>query len=91
LSEIQDQILIELYQSYPLCNDEFNYQTTQLLNNHGAENHCKCEDKPNHLSLMIENERLISIDQDDPRNQYGHFYNHHSIVDDNEALRLVTK
>jgi len=91
LSENQDQILKEPYQSHPLCKDEFNYQATQLLNNHSAENYCKYESNPNHISLMIDNERLISIVQDDPRNQYGYFYNHHSIVDDNEALRLVTK
>ena len=85
----QNNILKMLYQTQPLCKDEFNYQAMQFFKYHGAEKFCHYKNNTNNLALMIENEKLITVSRDDPRNQYGYFYTHQSLIDDNMASKLV--
>ena len=66
-------ILNALYQTRPLCQDEFNFQAQQLFARYGAENFCHHLNNLSHKSLMIDQASLISVNKNDARSQYGYY------------------
>ena len=87
----QELILKDLYQTYPLCKDEFYFQARQLFEQHGPAQFCQQSLSTDNMALMIDDHELIAIDSNDPRNQYGYYFSHPSIIDKEQATVLVNE
>lgn len=83
------KLLERLYQSQPLCREEFDYQATQLLQQHGAGQFYHQGDCS--WALMIDGSFLVAVPPDDVRSQYGYCCEgDHALVED-DAIKAVMR
>lgn len=65
------EILERLYQTQPLCREEFDYQAEALLQEHGADKFYRHAD--NSWAMMIDGSLLTAVPPEDVRSQYGYY------------------
>ncbi len=67
------QLLEALYHQRALCRAEFDYQAAELMAEHGLARFCRRPGNRNNMALMIDEWRVIAVEPEDVRSQYGYF------------------